>query len=88
MEKKCFHKLSGILLTGFLTYLSHGENYEDMVLLGNTCGRFLKEMILLENGIPSHDTSNRVFPGLEPDLLRWCLLNYGRDLIGLLSENS
>ncbi|OAV68419.1 Transposase [Bacteroidales bacterium Barb6] len=86
MEKKCFHKLSDILLTGLLTCLSHGEDYEDMVLSGNTHERFLKEMIPPANGIPSHDTFNRVFSSLEPDLLRQCLKNYGRDLIGLLSE--
>ncbi|OAV64772.1 Transposase [Bacteroidales bacterium Barb6XT] len=86
MEKKCFHKLSDILLTGLLTCLSHGEDYEGMVLFGNTRERFLKEMIPPANGIPSHDTFNRVFSGLEPDLLRQCLKNYGRDLIGLLSE--
>ncbi|OAV63880.1 Transposase [Bacteroidales bacterium Barb6XT] len=86
MEKKCFHKLSDILLTGLLTCLSHGEDYEDMVLSGNTRERFLKEMIPPANGIPSHDTFNRVFSGLEPDLLCECLNNYGRDLIGLLSE--
>ncbi|OAV71350.1 Transposase [Bacteroidales bacterium Barb4] len=86
MEKKCFHKLSDILLTGLLTYLSHGEDYEDMVLSGNTRERFLKEIIPPENGIPSHDTFNRVFSSLEADLLRQCLKNYGRDLLGLLSE--
>ncbi|OAV71362.1 Transposase [Bacteroidales bacterium Barb6] len=40
----------------------------------------LKETIPLENGIPPHDTFNRVFSGLKPDLLRQCLQNYGRDL--------
>ncbi|OAV63276.1 Transposase [Bacteroidales bacterium Barb6XT] len=86
MEKKCFHRLSDILPAGLLTCLSHGEDYEDMVLSGNTRERFLKEMIPLTNDIPSHGTFNRVFSGLEPDLLRQCLNNYGRDLIGLLSE--
>ncbi|OAV65487.1 Transposase [Bacteroidales bacterium Barb6XT] len=83
MEKKCFHKLSDILPTGLLTCLSHGEDYEDMVLSGNTRERFLKEMIPPANGIPSHDTFNRVFSGLEPDLLRQCLNNYGRKLKGV-----
>lgn len=86
MEKKCYHKLSDILLIGLLTYLSHGEDYEDMFLFGTTHEEFLKEIITLENGVPSHDTFNRVFSSLEPDLLRQCLNHHGRDLIGLLSE--
>ncbi|GHV17229.1 hypothetical protein FACS1894169_12100 [Bacteroidia bacterium] len=86
MENKCYHKLSDILLIGLLTYLSHGEDYEDMFLFGITHEEFLKEIITLENGIPSHDTFNRVFSSLEPDLLRQCLNDHGKDLIGLLSE--
>jgi len=30
MENKCLHKLSDILFIGILTYLSNGEDYEDM----------------------------------------------------------
>jgi predicted transposase YbfD/YdcC len=86
IEKKCLHKLSDILFIGLLTYLSSGEDYEDMVLFGKTHEDFLKEYLFLPNGIPSHDTFRRVFSILEPDLLRGCLNNYGKDVIGLLSE--
>ena len=34
MEKKCLHILSDILFIGLLTFLSSGEDYEDMVLFG------------------------------------------------------
>jgi hypothetical protein len=70
VEKKCLHKLSDILFIGLMTYLSNGEDYEDMVLFTGTHEHFLKEFIELPNGIPSHDTFNRVFSLLEPDLLR------------------
>jgi len=82
IEKKCFHKLSDILFIGLLTYLSGGEYYEEMVLFGNTHEDFLKYHISLPNGIPSHDTFNRVFSSLEPDLFRQCLT----DIVGLLCE--
>ncbi|OAV74700.1 Transposase [Bacteroidales bacterium Barb7] len=78
VEKKCFHKLLDILLARLLTCLSHGKDYEDPVLFGNTCEKFLKETILLKNDIPSCDTFNWIFSGLSPDLPRWCLRNYGR----------
>lgn len=86
IEKKCLHKLSDILLIGLLTYLSNGEDYEDMVLFGNTHESFLKEFISLEHGIPSHDTFNRVFSVLEPDIPGSCLTNYGKDILDILSE--
>jgi predicted transposase YbfD/YdcC len=86
IEKKCLHKLSDILLIGLLTYLSNGEDYEDMVLFAQSHEEFIKEFAELPNGIPSHDTFNRVFSSLNPDLLRGCLNEHGKDIIGILSE--
>jgi hypothetical protein len=86
MEKKCLHKLSDILLTGLLTYLSNGEDYEDMVLFAETHEAFLKDFMDFPDGIPSHDTFNRVFSALDPKLLRDCLNAHGRDTVGFLSE--
>jgi predicted transposase YbfD/YdcC len=86
MINKCYHKLSDILLIGLFTYLSNGQDYEDMVLFGQTHTDFLKEFIELPHGIPSHDTFNRVFTLLEPSLLRQFLTDYGKELIDVLSE--
>lgn len=86
IEKKCHHKLCDILTIGLLTYLSNGEDYEDMVLFGNTHEEFLKEFLELENGIPSHDTFNRVFSVLEPSVLGDCLASHGRGVLDILSE--
>ena len=86
IEKKCLHKLSDILLIGLFTYLSNGEDYEDMVLFAKTHGDFLKSYVSLPNGVPSHDTFRRVFSMLSPDVLHRCLTDYGKSIIDLLSE--
>ncbi|GHS96154.1 hypothetical protein FACS189421_00710 [Bacteroidia bacterium] len=86
IEKKCLHKLSDILFIELSTYLSNGEDYENMVLFSHTHESFLREYIELTNGTPSHDTFNRVFSMLEPDILRQCLNDYGKDIVGLLAE--
>jgi hypothetical protein len=86
IEKKYLHKLSDILLTGLFTCLSNGEDYEYMVLFADTHRKFIKPYVSLPNGIPSHDTFRRVFSMLEPDILRQCLHDYGKDLTGLLPE--
>ena len=86
MINKCKHKLSDILFIGLLTHLSNGEDFVDMVLFGKTHKTFLQEYITLANGIPSEDTFERVFSAIEPDVLRVCLNDYGKDVVGLLSE--
>lgn len=83
---KCKHKLSDILLIGLFTYLSNGEDYEDMVLFGSTKGHLLKEYLSLPNGVPSHNTFNRVFQILDCGVLKKCLTDYGKELIDILSE--
>jgi hypothetical protein len=57
-----------------------------MVLFAQTHQEFLQPYVSLSNGIPSHDTFRRVFSLLEPDVLRTCLNDYGKDIVGLLSE--
>jgi hypothetical protein len=86
IEKKCLHKLSDILLIGLFTYLSNGEDYGDMVLFAKTHKEFLRPYVSLPSGIPSHDTFRRVFSLLSPDVLRQCLTDYGKDIIGLLAK--
>lgn len=83
---KCKHKLSDILLIGLFTYLSNGEDYEDMVLFAKTKGSLLIDYIELPNGVPSHDTFNRVFQLLDCGVLRQCLNDYGKSLIDILAE--
>lgn len=83
---KCKHKLSDILLIGLFTYLSNGEDYEDMVLFSSSKGHLLRDYLELPNGIPSHDTFNRVFQILDSNLLKKCLTDYGKTLIDILAE--
>ena len=86
VKNKCLHKLSDILLIGLFTYLSNGEDYEDMVLFGATHQCSLTDYLDLPNGLPSHDTFNRVFSTINPDILRKCLNDYGKDIVEVLSE--
>jgi hypothetical protein len=57
-----------------------------MVLFAKSYKEFLVPYAELPNGVPSHDTFRRVFSLLEPDILRRCLNDYGKDVIGLSAE--
>jgi predicted transposase YbfD/YdcC len=85
-QYKCKHRLSDILLIGLMTYLSNGQDYEDMVIFGTTKGKEFPELLSLSKGVPSHDTFNRVFQLLDCELLRQCLTDYGKDILDILSE--
>lgn len=86
MINKCRHKLSDILLIGLFTYLSNGEDYEDMVLFAKCNYAFVKQYCELANGVPSHDTFNRVFKSLHPSFLKGLLEDYGKQILDVLAE--
>ncbi len=83
---KCKHLLSDILTIGLCTYLSNGQDYEDMVIFGQTKGALLPELLELPNGVPSHDTFNRVFQILDCEILKGCLTRHGKELLDVLAE--
>ena len=83
---KCRHLLSDILIIGLCTYLSNGQDYEDMVIFGQTKGHLLPGLLKLPNGVPAHDTFNRVFQIIDCEHLRGCLTSHGRDILDVLAE--
>jgi predicted transposase YbfD/YdcC len=84
--KKCKHRLSDILIIGLCTYLSNGQDYEDMALFAQTHGSYLTELVDLPNGIPSHDTFRRVFQFLDSKALKDVLTAHGKEMLAILAE--
>jgi predicted transposase YbfD/YdcC len=83
---RCAHLLSDILLIAICTYLVGGSDYQDMVLFGKERGKSLEGLLVLPNGVPSHDTFSRVFSLLDSASLQKCLADYGKDILAILSE--
>ena len=70
------HDLLDILIIAICTLLCGGEGFNDMEDFGNAKLDWFKTFLALRNGIPSHDTFNRVFAALDPKafldgFLRW-----------------
>lgn len=70
------HKLIDILIISICTFLCGGETFNDMEEFGKAKYEWLKTFLELPNGIPTHDTFNRVFAALDPQsflesFLRW-----------------
>jgi predicted transposase YbfD/YdcC len=91
IKGKCKFLLSDILLMGLCTYLSNGEDYEDMALFAKYKSYLLSDVLVMYSaGIPaktpSHDTFNRVFQLIDSQTLKNCLVAHGRDILDLLSE--
>ena len=66
--------------------LSNGEDFEDMVEFSEQRLDWLKEVLELPNGIPSHDTFNRVLQLVDFKKLSVCLAEDGEDLIDSIKD--
>ena len=61
------HPLINVLVIGLCTLLCGGETFNDMEDFGEAKRDWFQTFLDLTNGIPSHDTFNRVFSAINPE---------------------
>lgn len=64
------HDFHELLAIGLCCVLCGGQGPTDMALFARAKERFLRGFLTLANGLPSHDTFNRLFRDLDPDQFR------------------
>jgi len=74
------HSLLDIIILSVLGVLSGAESYDSIELFGKENYAFLKQILELKNGIPSHDTINRVFQALNPRQFERCFISWAQGL--------
>ena len=76
MDRTRDHKLIDILVIGLCTMLTVGDHFTDMEDFGKAKFDWLKTFLELPNGIPSHDTFNRVFQAIDPAQFLDCFVRW------------
>ena len=74
------HDLIDILVIAVCTLLCAGESFNDMEDFGHAKHAWFKTFLGLRNGIPSHDTFNRLFAALDPKQFLDCFLRWTQSL--------
>jgi predicted transposase YbfD/YdcC len=80
MERTRDHKLIDILVIGLCTLITVGQNFTDMEAFGRAKYEWLKTFLELPEGIPSHDTFNRVFSAISPEHFLECFVRWVKGL--------
>ena len=77
------HMLEDILFIAIASVICGAESWNDMENFGKAKEGWLRTFLRLPEGIPSHDTFNRVFSALNPEELESSFLSWTRSVAEL-----
>ena len=70
------HRLDDILVISLCAVITGADSFEDIQRFGEARHDWLKRFLVLPNGIPNHDTFNRVFAALDRDQFSACFASW------------
>lgn len=79
------HYLSDILTIILCAVIGGAEGFNDIEMFAKCKESFFRTFLELPNGIPSHDTLNRVMSMLSPEEFSKCFIEWVKSLVGRIS---
>jgi predicted transposase YbfD/YdcC len=70
------YELESILLIGIISVICGADSWNEMENYAQSKQEFLRSFLDLPNGIPSHDTFNRVFSNIDSDQFETCFIEW------------
>jgi predicted transposase YbfD/YdcC len=83
IERTKLHSLKDILALTICAVLSGCNDWEEIEIYGISKEKWLKTFLALPNGIPSHDTINRLFSALDTKDLQECFIEWVQSIAGI-----
>jgi predicted transposase YbfD/YdcC len=76
VNRRKLHELADIIAIAILAVICGADNWSEVELFGQSKQKWLRELLSLPNGIPSHDTFGRVFARLDPLEFQACFQSW------------
>ncbi len=81
LERRRIHKMEDLIFISIACVLCGGESWYDMELYCELKYDWLKTILELPGGIPSHDTFNRFFSALNPKEFEACFIKWTNSIM-------
>jgi predicted transposase YbfD/YdcC len=75
-EGSCLHPLPDIVIIALCATIAGAQDWQEIATFGEKRLDWLKRFLKLPNGIPSHDTFERLFDRINPKAFQKCFLNW------------
>lgn len=76
IERSRLHNLMDILVIAISAVICGADTWVDVASFGRAKAKWFEGFLELPNGIPSHDTFNRVFNRLDPEQFQNCFVSW------------
>lgn len=86
IDRKRLHKLIDIIVIAICAVVAGADSFDAIEIFGNAKKDWLKKFLELPNGIPSHDTFERVFARINPQEFRSSFADWTRQLAGIFTD--
>src|SRR5262245_18353475 len=86
VERTRKHKLQDVLVIALCAVIADADSCYDIEAFGRAKRDWLSGFLELPNGIPSHDTFNRVFAAIDPEQFQRCFTNWINAVCARLHE--
>jgi predicted transposase YbfD/YdcC len=86
IERKKLHKIIDIIIIAICAVVSGADGFDAIEIFGKAHKEWFKKYLELPNGIPSHDTFERVLCRLDPLEFRMCFASWTKDLAGIFTD--
>ena len=86
LNRRKKHQLTDILVIALCAMISGADDFEEIESYGKRKQAFLETFLALPNGIPSHDTFNRVFRLMDKKAFGETLYRWSAEILALLNS--